>query len=385
MMRGCLVDADCPTNKFCRPDNICVDCFVVDGQCSAPLVCDVARYMCVGCRGAMDCKDPAKPACDPRSLTCVSCVDDSTCASPLGSCDLAAHTCVDCLNGDNSGCTDPKLPACFQQHCVECANDSQCTQAPNKHCNVDTHTCVECNHRDGECGNPAAPLCLEAEHTCVQCLAEEDCGDPKYSKCSETHQCAGCDSNADCSRFNDTPVCDPDAHRCVGCNTSKDCPGTACIKSSQTCGDVPVKSIDECKACKSNDECKSQHVCVSMLFGSPAKDVGSYCLPVRDFNFNFMCIRPLNRSMTNVTTVDGDVQTVCAPAVTTTCPAFANTSSRKACSVDDDCGISSTDGFCDLGSHRCSFRCASDLDCPTQLSCNPNAGFCSAQSTSSGT
>jgi Cys-rich repeat protein len=374
------LDCGCPSTQHCRFDRACVEC-LQDTHCPGRR-CNPATYLCVNCLSPTDCTAP-QSVCDSTDHTCVQCMKPSDCSGMLGTCDLGTRECVDC-NGDNSGCTDNRLPACFQQHCVECTNDTECTHGPNKHCDLDTHTCVQCNQREGDCGDASAPLCLEAEHSCVQCLAKEDCRDPDYSKCTATHECAGCDSSADCSRFRDTPVCDPDAHRCVGCNSPSDCPGTACIKSSQTCGDAPVKSVDACMACKANDECKAQHVCVNMLFGSPAKDVGNYCLPVRDLNFNFMCIRPLNRAMTATKTVDGDVQTVCAPAATTTCPAYRNNLSRKVCSVDADCAVASTDGFCDLEHHRCSFRCASDLDCPTQLSCNLNAGFCSEKTTSTG-
>lgn len=369
---GCGSDEECaPGGKVCRPDRICVDCYD-DRHCTSPLLCSKVSYMCVGCRSNGDCKDAAKPVCDPASQTCVACLNDSTCSAPLGTCNLK-HECVDC-KGARDGCTDPALPACLEaeEKCVECLNDTHCMREPNRHCDLEKHVCVQCNERIGDCTVPNAPYCIEEEHRCVRCLENEHCDDPQYSRCGPDNLCGGCNSNAECERFPDTPVCDVPAHRCVECITSAQCGATACIKATHECGTVRRNTVGPCKPCKATDECMGGYDCMHMTFGTSGVDIGDFCLPQRGSFGSSTCTRPWPQALDNRTTIEGDRRSLCAPAPTTTCPAFLKAQEATACTLDSDCAESSTDGQCIETSSRCTYPCRTANDCPHGQICENN-------------
>jgi hypothetical protein len=70
----CLSNADCVGSShgaLCNmSDFVCVQC--LGTTCSAALSCDPVTARCVECKSTSECLTPARPLCDPTTLTCVA-------------------------------------------------------------------------------------------------------------------------------------------------------------------------------------------------------------------------------------------------------------------------------------------------------------------------
>lgn len=116
-------------------------------------VCDVdAGRICVGCLERTDCTDPASPACDKSTKTCVECLATTTPA----------------LDPD---CKDGKKPICQAQKCRACKTDTECPDPgicmPDGHCAA-AAAVVFVENKAGGCGaspdgTSAMPYCLPTD------------------------------------------------------------------------------------------------------------------------------------------------------------------------------------------------------------------------------
>lgn len=161
------------------------------------------------------CTDPERPHCD----------DDGY----FG----LARTCVADPGGEV--CRGPadcsaERPVCLGHVCVECESDAEC-EAEAPVCIEETHLCAGCSD-DRDCSEIAgAPHCLVAEGTCVACVEAEDCGGD--TPICEANTCVGCAGPEDCGGV--TPICE--SGTCRGCAADAECVSEVCDRDGGACFD----------------------------------------------------------------------------------------------------------------------------------------------------
>ncbi len=259
-----------------------MDCLDDSGCTEAGLpACEPLTGTCTECTANEDCQDPGAPFCNPGDNTCVECLTDvecdngdfcdgaevctaGECTSPGStctaeqSCDEAGDRCVDCL--DDSGCSDPGLPACepLTGTCTECTANEDCQNPDAPFCDTGDNTCVECltdaecDNGDfcdgaegctaGECTSPgntctAEQSCDEAGDRCVDCLDDSGCTEAGLPACEPlTGTCTECNGNEDCTDPG-AQFCNPGDNTCVGCLTDAECDNGNVCDGSESCVD----------------------------------------------------------------------------------------------------------------------------------------------------
>ncbi len=172
-------------------------------------------------------------------------------------------------------------------------------------CNIMQEVCVPetpCES-DADCTEAAAPVCLEADGVCVECVEDADCGGGEDVFCNASYQCdvvgPDCSTDADCTEagkphcdqaqgkcvacVNDghcsgNQVCRPDTHSCVECYANNHCvnPNPYCWLDTTTC----VECLED-NHCGGDERCNvSSHTCTDMVCESDADCVdqpGPHC------------------------------------------------------------------------------------------------------------
>lgn len=255
---GCCA-VTCEDDATCRDDEMCRA-----GWC---------RPIGAPCGSNNDCAhNPSTPVCDVETGTCLGCLTEADC--DIGELCVENGCQAPAISGceDSDDCTLDQLPFCYEPaaRCVSCLFDSDCDtgevcDARNNACRTLT---VGCGW-DGDCvGHPDGRRCRQ-DHTCVQCLVDDDC--PRDRLCLRDNTCTAwpsCGSDADCD--GDTPRCRSDDKRCVECTSSaqcgsgKTCRESMCIPSSNGCisdahcgGSTPVCDTNKrtCVTCVDMDDC----------------------------------------------------------------------------------------------------------------------------------
>jgi hypothetical protein len=278
---ACLADADCggaTSGAICDPTShaCAVGCRAQSGNgCPTGRVCtspDAAPGACVGCVTDADCGDAASgKVCDPSTLECafgcrgaggngcalgsvcnatgwaagkcVGCVSDADCGDAASGeiCDPATSACQGgCRGAGGNGC--PAGTVCSSADgsagsCVQCVADADCGGATSGQACVN-HACLSGCHGAGGNGCPAGTVCSSADGSagsCVQCVADADCGGATSGQVCAGQTCQtgcrgsggnGCPSGLVCSSTGGG------AGSCVGCAGDADCGGGA---SGQVC------------------------------------------------------------------------------------------------------------------------------------------------------
>lgn len=167
----------------------------------------------------------------------------------------AALALVSLATGATGGCTRRNDDFCCttDEACRRHGGDGAVVRCPEDsdrpYCDNEERTCIappgEPCGPDGECDDPANPICFEG--LCVECGGPDDCpfSDPVCGAAS--HQCGSCADASECEGYADRPFCDEGA--CVGCRDGDDC----VVESAHVCdgGD------GMCRGCASGDECAS--------------------------------------------------------------------------------------------------------------------------------
>ncbi len=131
-----------------------------------------------GCGIGLGC--PQAQVCDPKTGTCVGCIDGSDCATgqvcTAGEC-IATARCT-----DSDSCVDTTVCDVASGICVGCLEDADCGEDGE---------CIEQQCRfacqsDAACADQGM-VCEVTLGACVQCLTDVDC-DADFH-CTENHQC----------------------------------------------------------------------------------------------------------------------------------------------------------------------------------------------------
>jgi hypothetical protein len=214
----CKTSADCGTGKACFPrDHTCHPKCTANGDCPGDSpICDVPSGTCVGCVTSAECKDPAKPVCDPIRHQCGECATNADCGAAAPACNQQNGECEQCLV--DADCTGASLCGGDHKCHTACLTNKDCTDPDKPICNTTTKSCVECL-TNMQCPS-AAPVCAP-NFQCTVCLANTDCTDPTRPVCKDQKQCVQCQASADC-KDPAKPICKGDV--CVQCDGDKDCP-----------------------------------------------------------------------------------------------------------------------------------------------------------------
>ncbi len=186
--------------------------------------------------------------CDPQSLTCVDCYDDTHCAGQRV-CDLThGHVCrFPCTNGQCGlvGVCDP-----VEDVCVQCLADTDC--GPGQICDASSATCVQCAG-DADCTlNPEHHLCnVAAGGVCTGCISDGDCASAEV--CNPL-------GGGTCLPPLGRELCDP-------CATDEQCGGPAdlCIGMIGAGGLIDRSCAIDCSA--ASNVCPSGFACVAVRNG----------------------------------------------------------------------------------------------------------------------
>ncbi len=221
---GCSADQPkCPSGEVCNvAAGVCVECGV-NADCVNPSVpvCDPATQTCVGCVDNRDCHDASKPLCDPVTHTCAQCIQDAQCP--------AGQVCRNdaCIAGCTAQHPCPIGSVCNPQNgqCVACVDDGQCGGATPK-CDVATHTCVQCLPG-------AADTCAPGEYCRTDFVCERGCkgnSDCPSGQCKADHSCSACSQDAQCAagQICSAGTCIAACSKTNPCGTGKECCGGRC-------------------------------------------------------------------------------------------------------------------------------------------------------------
>jgi hypothetical protein len=241
-------------------------------------------------------------------------------------------------------------------------------------CN-DDFQCVECTAEQDAYCQDETPVCKTDAFDCVQCNASSECDDPDAARCNtETNVCEGCQGESDCIGIDGLSRCE--AGTCVECTPGSegaDCNGTSCDPATFACTGTDVGSRETCEECVADSECgengnaSEAHRCVEMFYpvGERFPDVETgFCLKVFAPG---ECAQPYAIRISDRESLSGDpLESYCGINETlATCPAVRALKDRlnEACRNDDDCPES---GLClNVGGlpDRCTYRCASVVEC----------------------
>lgn len=168
---------------------------------------------------------------------------------------LLAAAAVALVAAATAGCTRKNADFCCTtvEACERHGGDGELVHCPmdseRPYCDNQARTCIappgEPCGPDGECDDPATPICVEG--LCVECGGAGDC---PFSNpvCSEAdHQCQSCTDESECAEFADRPFCDRGG--CVGCRDGGDCS----VDSQPICDETERS----CRACRAGAECAS--------------------------------------------------------------------------------------------------------------------------------
>ena len=288
-MEQCGAGADSGKGTCCPTLRMCIDpqtdfnhCGGCTGACSSSTAdrCGGGQCLCnndIGCDPASQTKSLCK-----AGKGCVQCLTGSDCLRILGSgtttraCSPTSNLCVECT--DNSFCLAfPGRPACdtFVGRCAACLSNPDCKTATAPGCKIDPtdsskNVCVECT-QNSHCTDPNKSTCDVTINKCVPCLLAADCKNMTPAQCktnpdSTLNACVECLTSNDCKTLTSRPTCDTNLNKCVPCLGDSDCPMTSpkCLKDGGG-----VTSKNQCVGCLANMDCMN-------VMGKPLCDLGNH-------------------------------------------------------------------------------------------------------------
>jgi len=323
--------------------------------------------------------------------------------------------CVRCTRNDQCPAVSP---ICTGYECVpSCDSDDECSRFERTPaCATEgplSGQCVECDTMQ-DCRDPRRPACDATANICGGCRVSEDCEPFEGAKaCANTGPrsgwCVECASNEDCPSVA-APRCNPTTNTCTQCQTREDCTGHSlnecvdgrcvacteetaavncgvfsCDPATLQCTMTPRNSVEICRACVSDSECRELAIgddmyrCVPMEHAGVTRPTG-YCLRLLSAG----CLRPFTVVTPSRPSVSGAVADVYCGVLEerTTCEAVLDMIDQAACTADVDCGVPGlADGRCETVSrdpNRCSIDCGAAVQCPVGVLCGGSGSYCGA-------
>jgi hypothetical protein len=313
------------------------------------------------------------PVCDVTTNSCVQCLSNLDCTRGSGGAGGAA-------NGESGG-SQSSAGAAGGENQAGNAGSAAAEPFAALVCRISDHTCVQCLGND-DCAAPS--VCDTSNDQCVSCLEDSQCLDARRPRCDSTsHSCKPCSDSEQCQHIEGKPVCGS-AGACVECTAAgshacadKNGNPLVCDTLAETCSEQKPHSAGLCHACVADAQCAAGQLCVLDTFdpGNGLQPVGYYChwrKGASEGGAPAKCTtaRPYV-STQSLTSIDGQAAEVCVLRAST-CIA-KNQFSAKDCvksgSPDDKlCGFAPpADAACapfDDSIYRCTMSCISDDDCP---------------------
>jgi hypothetical protein len=304
---------DDPAKPDCRFDTngglACLPC-TSDDQCkgrAATPVCNTTTGHCVECTSGNDCTGNAKKplcagnscvACDSSAVTgdadalCtekpdhkVACVRSGTQKGECGACNpgdskpcTSAELCCEtggiagCIATSAAQCTACGTPCnpdlantCTNRGCG-CGSGAACSGTGSQRvCVGSPGTCAGCAN-NGDCTDPAAPLCDPATATCVNCVDNGSCDDASTKPICGSNVCRKCASDEECAALGGAagPLCGSNG----ACGADAACTAdTECTDGRHgQCVDIG-SGVERCRACDpdNGDGCGASQACVGFV------------------------------------------------------------------------------------------------------------------------
>lgn len=287
------------TKSLCKAGAGCVqclsgtDCTRILGSGTLTKACMPAQNRCVECTDSSFCTNalfPGKQACDTVLGKCAVCLADTDCKAPAPGCkvnpgDSSKNICVECTQ--NSHCTDSSKPTCdlTLNKCVPCLVAADCKATPsNCKTNADStlNQCVECLSSNDCKTLTSKPICDTTKNKCVPCLADTDCP-ATASKClkdaggdNTKNQCVSCLSGTDCSGVVGKPLCDLSNHQCVACKANMDC--SAVVNNPACYVNAMDSTKNMCVPCVLGSDCPMSTPTCKVNAADPSKNMCLVCL-----------------------------------------------------------------------------------------------------------
>ena len=257
-------------------------------------------------------------------------------------------------------------------------------------CNVDNLQCVECTSEDeGFCaGKPL--VCKTDTFGCVECNTSSDCNDADAARCdTDLNECDSCQSDDDCTGITGLLRCGEGV--CAACTPgteADDCTGNSCDPATFTCTGTMLASRETCQTCVSDSECKEAgNRCVAMFYPLGTRfpdDNTGFCLKVFAPGG---CEQPYAIRISNRESLSGDpLESYCGiNEALATCLAVRALNGNDTCpgGNDSECPDS---GLCrDVGGlpNRCTYPCASVVECLENIPDGRPGSTCGSSSSSS--
>ncbi len=268
---------------------------------------------------------------------------DSACGGQTPICDVAADTCVQCLNNNECG---NGVCDTTTKSCVECLGDQDCT---DRVCLVGATT---------------------EDNACVECRGNGECLTAEASLCSASNECSACVADADCSHLTNLGQCV--SGTCRECTTETedaDCGGNVCDPTTFTCTNLPIGTTNNRQTCVSDTQCVQDSLCIPLSFmGTPH---GNYCMPRPDSVTG--CGQPYGLGARTRTSVNGLSELVCMINENKTTPEAIDgygTACQPASAATDCPEPGQICALIDEGvTHACTYNCTLPGDCKQNSSC----------------
>lgn len=256
-----------PYYDLCRDSDCKPHVCIKEGEECANFVCE-----CVECRNDRNCEiltNGTKPLC--RGHVCETCYDDSDCATDEN-CDATCDG-TQCIQHSDLNCK-AKGQYCRNRQCVDCYHDIMCQRGRSAihgkpYCSLSTNTCHECTY-NGHCRSQTNcnAICNTTTSDVYVCQTSDDIAAAADRNCTEFDELcypnegechAKCETDKDCSFFQDKPYCNNVTGRCAECVTHDHCG----ISNHQTCNSQcrNYPNPDEYK-CMYPFRCKPNEACV---------------------------------------------------------------------------------------------------------------------------
>jgi Cys-rich repeat protein len=196
---------------------------------------------------------------------------------------------------------------------------------------------------------PAAFCQADGACSAVRCDAPGSCPVDQYCDTTISRCLPGCETQDPCDGG---LVCDPQTHQCVGCN---DDANRKCLPIVGVCNEKSGR----CVQCVGDLDCD-------------IGDTGAFCQPTLNTCVPG-CVRSLNCPVSLVCDIAARVCVQCLED--TDCTGICDAGRCVECVQDPGCGVGS-EKYCDTAIQACVPGCVQDISCPQGKTCDTASRAC---------